>query len=91
MTLEDRKNLALAYSMAWKTVKGERCDVEVNGGWFTRTLYSGFNTPHANSMRLREIVRGLSILNTRIYEGDTRFCIASKRGDEVTSPEELRA
>lgn len=90
MTLEDRKNLALAYSMAWRTVKGERCDVEVNGGWFTRRLYSGFNTSHANSMRLSEIVRGLSILNTRIYKGDKRCYVASKLGDEIELPEELK-
>ena len=80
MKQEDRENLAIAYAMAWRTVKGERCDVKVEkSGWFTRTLYSGFSTSHANSMRLSEVVRGLMILNTRINDGDVNRSFINKR------------
>jgi len=80
MTQQDRENLAIAYAMAWRTVKGERCDVQVEkGGWFTRVLYSGFSTPHTNSMRLSELVRGLMILNTRINGGDVHHSFVNKR------------
>lgn len=80
MTQQDRENLALAYAMAWRTVKGERCDVTVEkSGWFTRVLYSGFTTPHANSMRIGELIRGLMILNTRINDGDIRQSITKAK------------
>lgn len=78
MKLEDRQNLALAYAAAWRVVKNERCDVEIKGGWFIRKLYSGFSGPFATSMRLSEIVRGLSALNTRILNGDIRGTINAR-------------
>jgi hypothetical protein len=80
MTHEDRENLAMAYAMAWRTVKGERCDVIVEkNGWFTRKLYSGFSSCHANSMRAGEVIRGLMILNTRINDGDVHHSFINKR------------
>jgi hypothetical protein len=80
MTQQDRENLATAYAMAWRTVKGERCDMTVEkGGWFTRKLYSGFSTAHANSMRASEVIRGLMILNTRINDGDVHHAFVNKR------------
>ena len=80
MTQTDRENLAMAYAMAWRTVKGERCDVVVEkNGWFTRKLYSGFSDCHANSMRASEVIRGLMILNTRINDGDVNRSFVNKR------------
>lgn len=82
MTHEDRERLALAYAHAWRTVKGERCDVRVEqGGWFTRVLYSGFNTPHANSMRLSKLIDGLLTLNARISTGDIHDSIIRAKGE----------
>jgi len=82
MKSEDRQNLAIAYANAWRAVKGERCDVTVEkSGWFTRVLYSGFSTPHANSMRLSEVSRGLSILTTRIINGDVHHSIIRAKGE----------
>ena len=82
MTLEDRQNLALAYAHAWRAVKGERCDVTVEqGGWFTRVLYSGFSTPHANSMRPSALIKGLLTLNARISKGDVHHSITRAKGE----------
>jgi hypothetical protein len=81
MTQQDRENLALAYAHAWRAVKGERCEVTVEkSGWFTRVLYSGFSTPHANSMRASALINGLLTLNARISNGDVHHSIIKAKG-----------
>jgi hypothetical protein len=82
MKLEDRQNLALAYAHAWRAVKGERCDVRAEeNGWFTRVLYVGFSTPHANSMRASALINGLLTLNARISNGDVHHSIIRAKGE----------